>query len=87
MTAGVTGHVHAGVVGVGSKQVDPHGSGPRRMEGNSGEEGQRVVPGRRVEDAVHLKLIDHHHGRVVRKNVKAGENAKLPEGSVKSHEL
>lgn len=77
--------MHAGVVSICSKQVDSHGSGPCRMEGNRRQEGQRVVPRCGVENAVNLKLIHHHHSRVVRKNVKASENAKLPKGSVKSH--
>lgn len=83
----VTCHVHAGVVGVCCKQVDSHGSGPGRMEGNSWEEGQRVVPRRGVENAVNLKLIYHHHRWVMGKNVKASENAKLPKRSVKGHKF
>lgn len=53
------------------------------MEGNRWEEGQCVVPCRGVENTVNLKLIHHHHGRVMRKNVKASENAKLPKGVTK----
>lgn len=84
---GVIGYVYVGVVGVGGKQVDFYGFGLRRMEGNSGEEGQRVVLGRRVEDVVYLKFIDYYYGRVVRKNVKVGENVKFFKGSVKSYEF
>lgn len=79
--------MHTGVVGVGCKQVDAHGSGPRRMEGNSREEGQRVVPRRGVENAVDLKFLYHHHRWVMGKNVKASENAKLPKRSVKGHKF
>lgn len=55
------------------------------MEGNSREEGQCVGPRRGEENAVNLKLIYHQHRRVMGKNVKASENAKLSERGVKSH--
>lgn len=82
-----TCHVHARVVGIGSKQVDSQGSGSCRVEGDRREEGQRVVPGRGVENAVNLKLFHHHHSWVMRKNVKASENAKHPKGRVKRHKF
>lgn len=79
--------MHAGVVSVGSEQVDSHGPGPRRVEGDSREQGQRVVPRRGVENTVNLELVHHHHSRVVRKDVKTSKDAKLPKRGVKSHKF
>lgn len=75
-------------VGIRRKQVDSHGSSPCRMEQDSREEGQCVVPGPGIQNTVDLKLLHHHHSLVVRKeNVKTSEGAKLPKGSLKSHKF